>query len=1332
MDPALRRMLELLLARRRQAKALPVHPSSFRGTTTKASDVAPLATLTSASVGDENPPLVVEPVNSVMEVAMGVALSISLEEILMKESLIGDASIEGLLVGMVEVARMVKVAEMIRPSELAKIIEVIDLPEQAIPDSSLSLVGTQAESSQPVPSSPSAVETLKTMVEFLEGHLSFEERRALDGEGAQCQMAGAFRFLALIGHYLVNFTRITFGASALELAKAREEIDRLRYLLEQEKAANAKLVKKVDYFEKALREARDTINRRDNEIRRAHARNEDLKRRRSKAERNCHRAHDDIKHLRRMLREVDPNLLKITATSLVAKNSKSISDHLALISFKSDIYDDPYGVLSSWDNKSLHFCRWQGVICGSRHPERVIALDLPSLRLAGTISPSIANLSFLRRLILQDNRLHGSIPQDLGYLHRLQHLNLSVNSLEGQIPSSLGNCEHLITLDLGKNLLNGQVPHELGSLPQLTALILRSNNLIGGIPTSFSNLSSLDFLNLSNNTITGSIPRLLGNLSSITIFVLAKNSLSGSIPSSLCGLPSLAGFDVAHNQLSGMIPPCFYNLSSIQVLSVGWNSLRGTIPSDIGSTLAHLQNLFMASNQFTGLIPSSLSNASGLSRIQFQENHFHGKIPHNLGALQNLSLLLLSRNQLVAKNADDWSFLIALTNCSKLTILDIDDNNLAGVLPNSISNLSIDMRFLYFGLNQISGSLPSDIGNLKNLVVISMGRNLLTGNIPASLGNLNALHELDVSENKFSGQIPPSLGNISQLNQFFLSGNTLSGSIPIHLGNCRNLQVLDLSYNQLTGTIPIEILSLSSLSEGLDLSHNALHGNLPSEIGNLVNVNTLDVSENRLYGEIPDSIGKCTVLVNLDISGNFFEGVIPTSLSNLKGLQILGLSSNHLSGQIPAYFQIFHSLQFLNLSFNNLEGEVPLGGVFANMSTFSVIGNQNICGGIHELHLPPCSSTQPHGQKHKAAILVVTIIVAGGVLGLTLILFFILLYQTQKLRKRHPSMATMRTELIRVSYAELVKATDGFSSANLIGVGSYGSVYKGVMEWYDEKMVAIKILNLQQQEASRSFIAECEALRSIRHRNLVKIITACSSVDFRGNDFKALVLEFMENGSLEQWLHPEVNERCPMKNLNLEQRVSIAIDVASVLDYLHHHSPVPIVHCDLKPSNILLDDDMTAHVSDFGLAKFLSESTDSFSISASLAAIKGSVGYIAPEYGLGSEVSTQGDVYSYGILLLEMFTGKRPIDETFNESLDLHQFVEMAFPTQIMNIVDPQLIREEEYEVINDIQQRGSSWMLYCHMAKRYQDELLHGFEMNEMEEARGKWEKVAVLTPGA
>ncbi|GMP79088.1 hypothetical protein CsSME_00034761 [Camellia sinensis var. sinensis] len=279
------------------------------------------------------------------------------------------------------------------------------------------------------------------------------------------------------------------------------------------------------------------------------------------------------------------------------------------------------------------------------------------------------------------------------------------------------------------------------------------------------------------------------------------------------------------------------------------------------------------------------------------------------------------------------------------------------------------------------------------------------------------------------------------------------------------------------------------------------------------------------------------------------------------------------------------------------------------------------------------------------------------------------------------SLSRLRTlALYTNKISELLKATNGFSEANLVGVGSYASVYKGVLD-HVQMVVAVKVFNLQTRGASKSFMSECKALRAIRHRNLLKILSICSSVDFHGNEFKALVYEFMANGNLGNWLHQvRVGDHEQLeepRNLKLIQKLDISTDIASTLEYLHCGCESTIIHGDLKPSNVLLDDEMTAHIGDFGLAKIISAiSSDVAHGQSNSVAIRGTIGYVAPEYGMGDMASTLGDVYSFGILLLEMFTGKKPTDDMFKDHLNLHNFVKNALPDRVMEIVDPCILLE--------------------------------------------------------
>ncbi|XP_039171191.1 probable LRR receptor-like serine/threonine-protein kinase At3g47570 [Eucalyptus grandis] len=905
------------------------------------------------------------------------------------------------------------------------------------------------------------------------------------------------------------------------------------------------------------------------------------------------------------------------------------TDRFALLAFKVEITNDPFGRLNSW-NDSTDFCQWYGVTCNRQH-HRVTVLDLHSQGLSGSISPHIGNLSFLRKLWLQNNSFSLEIPTEIGRLHQLQMLYLSNNSLTGEISKNISACLSLLFLHL------------------------EYNRLVGGIPAELGSLSNLQFVNFAANQLTSSIPSSIGNLSSLEAIYCYQNGLSGIIPQSLGRLNKLKVLTLGSNGLSGTIPPTIFNLSSLTEIDVRANQIRGNLPEDIGFTLPNLQVLIIASNQFAGSIPLSISNATNLTHLNLGGNELVGKVP-SLANLHNLLKVTLYTNYLGTGgfDANELSFLCSLTNAVNLMILVMQGNRFGGTLPACIGNFSSTFIALRLGQNLISGEILREIGNLVSLQGLRMDDNLISGPIPSDLGKLSHLAKLILSNNNLSGIIPPSLQNLQMLLFLNLSNNNLSG--PVIFPMVGNLIYLDLSRNHMSGVLPMEIKNLKHLD-------------------------TLDVSRNILDSEIPSSLGNCDGLTVLRLQDNLFHGPIPQSISSLRSIEELDLSVNNFYGEIPQFLEKFQFLEKLNLSYNHFEGMLPTEGVFGNVSATFVAGNEKLCGGMPIFELPKCVSqnSKSRGRVHKLKLTIAIVLGLLGLLGITLVVTFLCL-RWLKQRRNEPISSSLSDSLFNLSYGTLLKATNGFSSTNLIGVGSFGSVYKGLLQ-ENGNVIAVKVLNLTRHGALKSFKAECEALKSIKHRNLLKVLTACSGVDYKGDEFKALVYEFMINGNLEEWLHPNPAPNVAdghLKKLSLLQRINISIDVAFALDYLHNQCESPIIHCDLKPSNVLLDADMVGHVGDFGLTKIVLESMFDTRASMSSVGLKGTIGYTAPEYANGSPVSREGDVYSYGILLLEMFTGLSPTSDMFRDNLSLHNYVDKALPLQAKEITDPVLFHEGE------------------------------------------------------
>ncbi|CAN6450118.1 unnamed protein product [Victoria cruziana] len=737
---------------------------------------------------------------------------------------------------------------------------------------------------------------------------------------------------------------------------------------------------------------------------------------------------------------------------------------------------------------------------------------------------------------------------------------------------------------------------------------------------------------------------------------------------------------MSYNHFSGRIPaPLWCNTSSLEYIDLSNNSLVGEIPSAGSCDVTKLRFLLLWSNRLVGNLPSLLSNASSLKWIDVESNYLTGDLPSEVvRGMVHLQILYLSYNNF--QKPDLKTFALSLTNCtslhelelagnglegeihdivgylpSSLTQIHLEENHLRGFIPPNIADF-VNLTMINFSSNLLAGTIPSELSLMTKLERVCLSNNSFIGPIPSGLGEIEHLGLLDLSRNRLSGSIPDSLCRLSQLRKLLLHDNQLTGSIPSSLGNCTNLEILDLSRNRISGRIPKEIAGLDSLKLYLNLSGNFLEGSLPLEFSNMNMVLSIDLSCNNLSGVIPPQLGSCIAMEYLNLSHNAFAGPLPSSLGELPYLRTLDLSSNGLSGEIPESLENSKSLNRLNISSNGFSGRVPSRGIFETLPLSSVLGNPLLCGSIHGMR--PCKGKRTNTIKGLMLLPVVLAPFVISVVGVLLCTRSATPMRRKFSIKRNMSMGDEEDDSMqltghqypKISYRELVEATNNFDRSNMVGSGRFGRVYRGTSR--DGTRIAVKVLDCKAVETVKSFKRECEVLKRTRHRNLIRTITTCSRPDF-----KALVLPLMGNGSLENYLHSST------VGMDLVQVLSICNDIAEGIAYLHHHAPVQIVHCDLKPSNVLLNEDMTALVADFGVSRLIVHGDEAItmapdSLSGSVTGLLvGSIGYIAPEYGMGKQASTEGDVYSFGVLLLEMITRRRPTDVMFREGLTLQDWV---------------------------------------------------------------------------
>ncbi|XP_042480613.1 MDIS1-interacting receptor like kinase 2-like [Macadamia integrifolia] len=940
----------------------------------------------------------------------------------------------------------------------------------------------------------------------------------------------------------------------------------------------------------------------------------------------------------------------------VSSSRSSSSETEALLKWKATLQNYSVSALRSWKLTSsssapIPCCNWFGITCNKARTS-VVEISLPGLELQGTLHNfTFSSFPNLLRLNLSLNGLTGPIPVHIGSLSKLTLLDLSNNYLSSVLPP-LSNLSSLKFLDLYGNEISGTIPLEIGNMKNLVELAIGSNKFTGMIPHVLANLSNLHFLYLHTNELSGPILSEIGDMKNLVDLALQQNNLSGPIPYSLANLTRLETLYLYSNQLSGPMPSEIGDMKNLVHLELSQNNLSGPISHSL-SNLTRLETLYLHSNQLSGTVPSEIGDMKNLIDLELSGNNLSGPIPHSLSNLTRLEFLYLDSNQLSGAIPQDFG--------SQASIVEFQlfDNVLSGSLPQQICQ-GRSLQRLVVQNNSLTGPIP-DFRNCTSLVRVRLEKNLLVGNITDSFGVYPHLYYIDMSHNRLYGELSPNWGKCKNLSVLKISGNNISGKIPLEVGQLTQLGELDLSSNKLAGEIPRELGNLSTLLL-LYLNDNKISGHVPVEIGKLINLDHLDLSANCLIGSIPTQLGQCSKLlslnlsynslngsipsqigdlvslqIQLDLSHNSINGPIPPELGNLKMLEILNLSHNMITGSIPFSLENMVSLVSFDLSYNELEGVVPNTRVFRNASSPQALrNNKGLCGELQDL-LPCNRSLTSKGMKkngHKVVISIVASFIGIVLLIFAIISVFFLLRKkvkkenTEQARRNHGNVFSIWNFDGKISYEDIIQATEDFDAKYCIGTGTYGSVYKAVLP--TGHVVALKKFHPLEGEMivdDESFGNEIRVLTEIRHRNIVKLYGFCSHPRCM-----FLVYEYMKKGSIARIL----SNQAEAIEFDWQKRVNAIKSVANALSYLHHDCIPPIIHRDISSKNILLDLDLEAHVSDFGIARLLNPDSSNWT------SLKGTHGYIAPELAYTMVLTEKCDVYSFGVVALEIIMGKHP------------------------------------------------------------------------------------------